>query len=164
MKGLKNLKEMFSEPEGDQLNLPFKEVKSEFDIEINRVVELFKKLNEARPQFSISVLGVYQAVLSVMVERNVSKKYKDSYKVCGLQGILFQCLHKNERLKNLLSGKDRDFNFSTSQMVQASLSDDGTITDNGIAAHLIDEINYSILALAEMIEVKNKELADATTE
>ena len=121
------------------------ESKQDFEVSIGHLLTELSKVNDPLAQ---AVHNVICDALSVMVERNVKQKYKESFAVAGLHGALFQIMHKGERLKNsLIDDETMGFSLPGVEILKASVKDGKLDKDKGPYAHVIDDFNYCLLTM-----------------
>ena len=125
------------------------------DINMSEILKLLNELSSDNPQLSKEITQVETNSLKIMVERNNKQKYKEAYALAGIQGVLFQVLHKAERLKSQLLNDDKNFKYSDKHMVGLSLDDDCNWKDDFIHGNLVDLRNYCTLALGLFERYKN---------
>lgn len=119
------------------------------------LIKKYQELEKVNKGLSNRLTQIDNTLLSIMVERNVKNQYGDSYKCVGLQGILFQVLHKAARLKNTVTDGN-DFKWNQKALIDTCKRDGKIDLDNGIASHLVDLINYCKLALVEILDSEPK--------
>ena len=109
----------------------------------------YEQLYQVNPKLAELLFIIDRKLLDISIERNVKQGYKSSYAVVGLQGIIFQVLHKTERIKNTVTD-GTDFTMNEAQMMNTAINEYANLDIKGIYEHLIDLINYCKLALAHM--------------
>lgn len=133
-----------------------------FDFE--KMKSLYNELASTSPEMAEIRFAVDLYLLEIAVERNTRQSYGKSYNVMGLQGIIYDVMHKNARLhNNLWDPKTLSFSKNALEIIENSLDSDLNFRKSGIAEHLIDEINYGKLFLIELLltakELVNEEKA-----
>jgi len=111
------------------------------------LVQLYNELAKSNVHLSKAILDVDIQAMKIMVERNNKQKYKEAYALAGIQGVLFQVLHKAERLKSQVLKSDRNFAYTSIEMLTKSLDYEGNWKDDFIHGNLVDLRNYCTLAL-----------------
>ena len=119
----------------------------EVNQDIQKLTSLYKELINVNPQLAHDLLKVDLALMQIILERNKYQKYGSSYAVLGLQGILFQIIHKAERLKNSITDKG-NFKYTEDQMIAPLESFKVDLPDKGVVSHLMDLSNYCKLGLS----------------
>jgi hypothetical protein len=142
--------------EGPQ-DVPFEETGHVVDL--NYLLSQLASVNE---ELANNIREIEASSLAVMVERNKGQGYKDSYAVMGIQGAIFQVLHKAARLLNTVCDNPEDgFKLTGKQMVEMSIDEQGKWKDNSIYGHLLDLLNYTRLTLNLLIKLRNKGMLKA---
>ena len=108
-----------------------------------------EELEKVNPKLAKAIHHVLLNALSLIVDRNVKKKYGETYAVAGLHGAIFEVIHKSERLKNQVIDVEDDFGFkhSAREILSMSTIGDKLNIDEGPYAHLVDGFNYALLTM-----------------
>lgn len=123
----------------------------------NNLEDLIGQLASVNPELAKNIREIEVNTLQVMVERNKKQGYGESYAIMGVQGAIFQVVHKAARLLNTIyDTEEQGFKLTGKQMIEESIDENGQWKANSSFDHLLDLLNYSRLTLNLFIRARNQ--------
>lgn len=133
------------------------EAKVEEAYDPNNLEDLIGQLASVNPELAKNIREVEINTLQVMVKRNKEQGYGESYAIMGVQGAIFQVVHKAARLLNTIyDTEEQGFKLTGKQMIEESIDENGQWKANSSFDHLLDLLNYSRLTLNLFIRARNQ--------